>query len=660
LKVRAYRWWISGAAVVVAAAIGRAFGPGSDFAGVFFGLSIVWVVGSVFRLAWWVWNRLTYRVGTRLFISYLMVGVLPVLFAIFFGAFGLYILMGQYTSVRLGSELRRVRWELAHQCDLILQRAELRGNESAEALLKELAAASHEPLPRVAWQARLGDRSIGLEGGEGLPDLTWLSGNERHLTASFNDGTYGVVSSTSSGNRVTAFIPLDEVSARAISNAWWFDVAFIYEGSDLAGAVEDDEANVTVTSSDEAGVRVTAGGRELSGNEIWPKWSADSDAILARPLVLWFRSVVDVVDLETGQPVESANLLALLRTSPANVWHDFTLSRYELGQELWGVLAGFAALFLVGYGLALAAAATVVFSIARSTSRLTVGARQVELGNLDYRVPVKRRDQLGDLGRSFNHMTASVQSMLDDVAEKERLARELELAREIQQRLLPARELQLGSLTVRAVFQPAAEVGGDYFDVFQVAGNRLLVMVGDVAGHGLSTGLLMAGLKSSVAAMVHEGYSGAELIAKVNRLLLEQGKARTMVTMVAIDVDPDEGRLVLANAGHPPPYLMVDAQTPRELFASALPMGNRLCRPAEIECELSRSARVLLYSDGLVEAASPDGEPFGYDRLRSVLEASTEVDSDGLISSVLTALSEFVEGVPLADDLTLLVIERSD
>ena len=126
---------------------------------------------------------MTYRVGVRRFVTYVAVGVLPVLFAIAFAVVGLYILMGQYTSVRLGSEFRSVRWELAHQCATILQRAELRGPESAEELLEELAAASHEPLPRVVWQARFGDRLVGLEGGEDLPDMGWLRGDERQMTA---------------------------------------------------------------------------------------------------------------------------------------------------------------------------------------------------------------------------------------------------------------------------------------------------------------------------------------------------------------------------------------------------------------------------------------------------------------------------------------------
>lgn len=662
MKPTARWWWIAGAAIIAIFVVADSLAPGSHITDVSIVLTLLWAFASVGWVILRVWRWMTYRVGVRLFVTYMAVGVLPVLFAVAFAAVGLYILMGQYTSVRLGSELRSVRWELAHQCEAILQRAELRGAESATELLEELAAASHEPLPRVAWQARFGERLIGLEGGENFPEMAWLTAEERHMTARYAGEVFGVVSATSaSGDRVTALMPLDEASARAISGAWFFDVAFLVEDDGTGGGTaEAGDGAIEVRSSGQEGMNFRIDGSEMSSDVLWPEWSEAGTSFFDRPLIVWFRVVPDLVDLENGDVLEDSNLLALLRTSPANVWDDFTQSRYELGRGLWGVLAGLALFFLVGYGLALAAAAAVIFSIARSTSRLTNGARQVEQGNLDHRVPVKRRDQLGDLARSFNHMTASVQSMLADVAEKERLARELELAREIQQRLLPASNIELGPISVRAVFQPATEVGGDYFDVFQLADDRLLVTVGDVAGHGLSTGLLMASLKSSVAALVHEGYTGAKLIGKVNRLLLEQGQARTMVTMAVIDVDLARGRLELANAGHTPPFVLGGAGGPRELLAGALPMGNRLSNPVSTECDFPEGSRVLLYSDGLVEAAAENGEPFGYERLTRVLAASADLDAEGLISNVLKALSDYTSGVPLADDLTLLVIQRCD
>jgi sigma-B regulation protein RsbU (phosphoserine phosphatase) len=248
--------------------------------------------------------------------------------------------------------------------------------------------------------------------------------------------------------------------------------------------------------------------------------------------------------------------------------------------------------------------------------------------------------------------------MIADVAEKERLAKELELAREIQESLLPERRLEMGPVIVMATFQPAAEVGGDYFDVFPISDDRLVIAIGDVAGHGLSTGLLMASLKSSVAALVHEGYGGTELIEKVNRLVLKQAQARTMVTLSVFEVDLSEDRVTLANAGHPPAYLVGGAGGPRELLASSLPVGSRLCRPRSLESPFPADSRLLLYSDGLVEAASADGEPFGYRRLEHILETSANDSGNELTAAILDALADHTGGTPLADDLTVLVVER--
>ena len=157
-------WWGAGAALIVSTAIVGSTIPESSFADLFLVVSVIWGVATLGLLARRVWLWATYRVGVRLFITYLLVGVLPILFAAAFAAVGLYILMGQYTSVRLGSEIRRVRWELAHQCETILQRADLQGAESAMALLQEFADASHEPLPHIVWQARFGDRLVRLGG----------------------------------------------------------------------------------------------------------------------------------------------------------------------------------------------------------------------------------------------------------------------------------------------------------------------------------------------------------------------------------------------------------------------------------------------------------------------------------------------------------------
>jgi len=663
LKLDRRWWWIGGAALVVMAFLISAVASGSGFSIFVTTLAWIWVAISLWVLAWGMWRWLTYRVGVRLFITYLLIGVLPVFFAVALGAFGLYILMGQYTSVRVGSEFDRFGWTLLDDCENVIEIASDAGPEAAFASLDEFAADPPHPLSKILWWAQIGDRTEVVGGDLGSVDFGWLSEGTSWTTVRHGATVYSVTAYRSpAGDRVAALIPFDETTGADLSSQWWFDVAFFAfeEGhASVAGSEGEDEDEITAEASSDGALSFSIDGEEVSGDEIWPTWTEGGTGLFSMPWIVWFRVIVDLVDLETGEKIEDQNHLALIRTSPRNVWEDFTLSRYELASELWSAVTAIGLFFLVCYGVAMVTSATMILTITRSTSRLTAGARAIERGDLDHRVPVKRHDQLGDLARTFNHMTDSVQSMLSDVAEKERLASELELAREIQESLLPARFLEVGPVSLQATFQPAAEVGGDYFDVFPISEERLVVTIGDVAGHGLSTGLLMASLKSSVAALVYEGYGGTDLIEKVNHLLMEHGQMGAMVTLAVVEIKLGEGRLVLANAGHCPALLIHPDGRLEELLAGSPPMGSRLCNPTSLVRQFPVDSRLILYSDGLVEAVSPDGEPFGYQRLEQVVGASTDSPGYGLTTTILEALAEHADGTPAADDLTVLVLERN-
>jgi serine phosphatase RsbU (regulator of sigma subunit) len=656
-------WWIGGAFAIVIAVIAGAARPESDVADVFYALSVLWAIISGLLVLRRFWRWMTYRVGTRLFITYLLIGVLPLLFATAFAGIGLYVLMGQYTSVRFGTELEKLESTLSGDCEAVLDIASVSGTDTAFSLLEKMAADPPSPLSKVIWWARIdGESTASSDETDGL-DFDWLPQGISRQIAHRDEMTYSLAAKRQpSGNRVVALIPFDEDNEAALSSHWWFDVAFLDLHDERGESPEDVDAEAAESVDGGSGrgrVRVSDDGVSIDDSGLWTDWAEEREGLLSRPFVIWFRSAADVVDLGSGEVESDTTEIALVRTSPQNVWRDFTLFRYELRTELRNALTGLGILFLVGYGLALTAAATVVLSIARSTWRLTQGARQVERGNLDHRVPVKRKDQLGDLAESFNLMTDSVQSMLADVAEKEHLARELELAREIQESLLPSSHLEMGPVTVRATFRPAAEVGGDYFDVFPLSADQLVVAIGDVAGHGLSTGLLMASLKSTVAALVHEGYGGSELIQKVNHLLMGDGHHRTMITLAVVEIDLEEDRLTLANAGHCPALLVGPEGPPDELAVSSLPIGSRLCRPASVDHPFPIGHRLVLYSDGLVEALSPAGEQYGYDRLEGTVAGAENRSGEGLTAEILESLAAHVDEVALADDLTILIVERN-
>jgi HAMP domain-containing protein len=301
--------------------------------------------------------------------------------------------------------------------------------------------------------------------------------------------------------------------------------------------------------------------------------------LVDRVRVIWFWIGDPVLDLRRhGDPQTRRHLVALLKVPLVAVPGDLFQSVQVQG-AFWGAALGIGGVLLVLYLGVVTLAAVLVVAITRSVGRLSAGAEAVGAGRFDHRVPVRRRDQLGDLAVAFNAMTASVERMVGEVAEKERMASELELARQIQEGLLPAATLVHGPFTVHAVFEPAAEVGGDYFDFFPLAGGRLVITAGDVAGHGLPTGLVMAGVKSAVAALVAEGHRGAALLAKVNAVLRTQAERPPMVTLQAVELEPGEGVVRIVSAGHTPPMVLRPGAGVEEVVLGALPAGHRWPSP---------------------------------------------------------------------------------
>ncbi len=634
-------WLAAGTAAVVLAAVlsGRA-----DWAPV---PLVVWSLVTLVVVLRAAWRRLTYRVGTRLFLSYLLLGVSPFLFCGAFGAAALYMAMGQYTSVRFGTEMQHLRWTLGDRCARIVKLSHDRGSAAAIAALDDAAAHPPDPLPRVIWLARLGQRELSRPEGTKLPLPHWITGARWGGMARHGDEVFAMVAATApGGDLVAALIPLDTSTAEAVGGSSWFDVVFVPPGG---------PETMALTPAGET-VELRVGETHGQPIEIWGPWRSGEASWLARPLVIWLRVATDVRDLASGTPSKPDRVVSLLRTSPRNVWDDFVLSRYELADVLEAVLLGLGVFFLTVYAVAVLLAGLMIVSIARSTARLSRGAREVASGHLDWRIPVKRHDQLGDLAASFNGMAGSVQRMLVEVAAKEHLAHELELAREIQEGLLPEREMRVGAFEATALLRPAAEVGGDTFDFFPVGEGRMLVAVGDVAGHGLPTGLLMASLKSAVAALVPEGYTGEELLARVNRVLRSQSRKRVMATLLVAELDIERGEVRLASAGHPPPYLVTPGGEVIELTTSALPLGGTLGRPATRTDPFPPGSRLVLYSDGLPEAADADGDLLGYEAIVEVVAAHADDTPGAMVDALVRRVEAHTGGAALADDLTVVVV----
>jgi serine phosphatase RsbU (regulator of sigma subunit)/ketosteroid isomerase-like protein len=247
-----------------------------------------------------------------------------------------------------------------------------------------------------------------------------------------------------------------------------------------------------------------------------------------------------------------------------------------------------------------------------------------------------------------------------EMRERERVEHELHVARRIQQASLPKEVPKLEGWQISPLYQPAREVGGDFYDFFELPDRRLGVVVGDATGKGVPAALVMASTRSMLRAVAQaSNYSPGEVLRRVNDPLVTDIPPNMFITCFYCILDPESGRLKYANAGHDLPYLHRRRGEAEELRARGMPLG---LMPGmdyeEKEIVLEAGEATLFYSDGLVEAHDPEGNMFSFPRLRALIAEHAEKES--LEEALLEELYTFVgEGWEQEDDITLLALRRS-
>jgi serine phosphatase RsbU (regulator of sigma subunit) len=256
-----------------------------------------------------------------------------------------------------------------------------------------------------------------------------------------------------------------------------------------------------------------------------------------------------------------------------------------------------------------------------------------------------------------------VRQQQQEAQERERIEQELRVARLIQQTLLPKALPELPGYDVAAYYQPAREVGGDFYDFVDLEDGRLGLVVGDVTDKGVPAALVMATTRTMLRAAAQRLFSPGEVLQRVNEVLVTDIPPNMFVTCLYAVLDPESGRLVYANAGHDLPYRRRAGrnQGAEELRATGMPLG---LMPGmgyeEKEIELGKGESVLFYSDGLVEAHDPHREMFGFPRLQGLVGTHRSGGSS-LIGFLLSELTRFTgEGWEQEDDITLMTLERSE
>jgi serine phosphatase RsbU (regulator of sigma subunit) len=300
-------------------------------------------------------------------------------------------------------------------------------------------------------------------------------------------------------------------------------------------------------------------------------------------------------------------------------------------------------------------------SISRPIRALARRADQIAGGDLQARVEVKSNDEIGLLGDRFNYMSHQVLALMEEIKIKAAVEREVEVARALQTTLVPASSIvEIGGMKLAGFFKPAAKCGGDWWSYYEVVDGKLLVLIGDVTGHGLPSAMITAVVKGAASNMI--SVTGGrflvhDLLSELHGAVLQTARGRYAMTCFASVYDPRSRQLTYANAGHTFPCLYRrrtgDA---RWLAVRGSLLGDEVQSDYEIrETEVDPDDMLVWYTDGVVEGQSVAGEQYGYKRLRANIRDHVHLAPDRARDGIIDNIYSFYGDSPQQDDITLVV-----
>jgi serine phosphatase RsbU (regulator of sigma subunit) len=303
--------------------------------------------------------------------------------------------------------------------------------------------------------------------------------------------------------------------------------------------------------------------------------------------------------------------------------------------------------------------------IVRPINQLAKGTEEIGRGNLDYRIDVKSRTEVGRLAETFNEMTGRLKEAQKAMIERERLNRDLEIAHEIETKLLPRPNLEIPGYDIAGFHQSARVVGGDYYDLIPIDDEHVGVTVADVAGKGIPGLVVMAMTSALLRSHAARFRSPAEALTELNAMLLPSMRRGSFVTMFYGILHLPTGRLVFAGAGHNPLiHFRADSGLQSLVGTKGIPLGlypgPRFTEKIENQTvTLGPGDGFIQYTDGVSEAVNPGLQEFGIEGLLRVARAECGRPSKEIVAAVLEEVGRFAAGVPAADDITVLAVKRA-
>jgi serine phosphatase RsbU (regulator of sigma subunit) len=410
----------------------------------------------------------------------------------------------------------------------------------------------------------------------------------------------------------------------------------------------------------------------VPGRELEPRpLRADNGSTFSLDAQRWV-VFLDHFDWLTG---DSSTVTAAIRINVLQIYNKISVvsgkgfAGLTFGQMLLAILGVVGGLFVIIQFVALVIGFVLARQITGAVHDLFTGTQHVRSGDFGHQIPVRARDQLGELAESFNLMTTEVTTLLGEMADKGRMEQEMFAAREIQQKLLPQGDLKVTGLALTAFCVPAREVAGDYYDFLPITDSILGMLIADVSGKGLAAGLYMAQLKVIVQSLSRLHHEPREFLIAVNKVVSGNLDAKSFITMAYGVIDIERREMTFARAGHCP-LIHVPASDPpgmrkaRMLTPDGLVVGLQIDDGTMFDNLLQEQTisvmpgdLIVWFTDGITETMNEAADCFGEERLAKVVEQYAHLPFEQLRSYILAELRAFAGAADQHDDMTMILMK---
>jgi len=639
--------------------------------------------------------KVLWRLRNRLIVTYIFIGVIPVVMLAVLALGSFYLFAGQFATfivtTDLESELKSVEASnsaITHHLATQLRRGTGNSAEALESLRQ--ADKSWADRQLCAWL----DEKIVLNSSP-----PGASAASSALPSYLKDSFRGVVRDHDKLYlRAVERIPVNGASLTVLSSEP-FDEHLLRHLATNLGEVTLYATGLTLRKVDESQQKAVRAGDESSpavtvrkpegeyvldtGKSRPPTYSVGSvpppTGSVDRQVT--FPTTVLVMDWDTGDT--SSPALINVQTRFSKLYERLFAALGDLAPLAEVILLVIAIVFGIIEIVALIIGIRLTRTVTGAVAQLYDATKHINQGDFSHRIPVKSDDQLASLANSFNSMTASLEQLIEEQKEKQRLENELVIAQEVQAQLFPREISQLASLEVHGFCRPARTVSGDYYDFLTLDSKRLVLAVGDISGKGISAALLMATIHSAVRAyslqdiralrepvavgtatgtgvvlassVAEYGVSPAALLALLNHQLFESTPPEKYATLFVGTYDAAGRKLTYSNGGHLPPIIIAEDGGIRRLDRGGTVVGLfDQVTYEEGTVQLRRGEIFVAYSDGVTEPENDFGE-FGERRLIELVQENRDLPLVRITEVVTAAVADWIGDKEQPDDVTLVL-----